>query len=350
MQINWLAKNYSYQKLILAGDVGGTNANIGLIAQNDHGFTVVADCVLKTPAITDFAESLKSVLAEFQKTDPSLKPDSCCISAAGPIIENRCKLSNSSLIIDQQSIQNTIGIKTCLINDFLAISYGLALLDIEDSKQITVLRNTPQIGCLRAVAGAGTGLGVGIFIEQAQEYKAFPSEGGHMLFAPFDDETKAFYDYLAKGAENLIEAESFVSGKGIINAFNFFKDVKKCPPDEIISEIGRAPESSKPQLISEYAAENAFCHEVLKLFIKCYAGFAANLAAVLIPTMGLYLAGGIVTKNKKYFAEEDFFINCFDKYFPPNVKDLTGSIPVYIVNDYSVSLYGAANFACCIKN
>jgi glucokinase len=32
MEARWITDNYSYQQLVLAADVGGTNANIGLVA------------------------------------------------------------------------------------------------------------------------------------------------------------------------------------------------------------------------------------------------------------------------------------------------------------------------------
>jgi len=58
---------------------------------------------------------------------------------------------------------------------------------------------------------------------------------------------------------------------------------------------------------------------------------------------GMYLAGGIVTKNEKYFTDDNLFMKYFEMNYNPNIRPLLKKIPVYIIKDYSISLYGAAN-------
>jgi glucokinase len=59
----------------------------------------------------------------------------------------------------------------------------------------------------------------------------------------------------------------------------------------------------------------------------------------------MYLAGGIVTKNEALFFEDNLFMNNFEQNYNDNIKPLLKKIPVYIIKDYSISLYGAANAA-----
>lgn len=205
-----------------------------------------------------------------------------------------------------------------------------------------------QTGNIRAVVGAGTGLGAGFLIEENGRFKAFPSEGGHIGFAPFDKETRQLQEYLAGRFGELMEAELYVSGKGITNIFHYFKNAKKIVLDEILTQIDKAEDSQKPELISKYADENPVCGEIIRLFVKLYGRFAADIAACMLPTMGIYLAGGIAAKNEKFFTENNQFMKYFDNCFHPIIRQILRTIPVYIIKDYSVSLYGAANAACSL--
>lgn len=353
MATRWLTEDYSYERVILAGDIGGTNANIALAGQTGKKFTIIVKSTFKTAEIAKFPECLKIILKEAQKKAPDLSPSLCCISAAGPVKDNRCRLSNIPWEVDRQEIEKTIGIKSLVINDFMAISYGIALLDVDNPEQITKLRHidgseSVQTGSVRAVVGAGTGLGAGFLVEDNGRFKAFPSEGGHIGFAPFDKETRQLQEYLAGCFGELMETELYVSGAGIANIFYYFRDVKKIAFDGVLAQIDKAEDSQKPELISRYADENPVCREILGLFVKLYGRFAADIAACVLPTMGMYLAGGIAAKNEKFFIEDNQFMRYFDNCFHPNIRQILRTIPVYIIKDYSVSLYGAANAACSL--
>jgi glucokinase len=353
MKAEWLSENYSYEQIILAGDVGGTNANVALVGRNGGDFTIIIKCVFRTAEVADFVQCLKDTLEQAYKKDSSLKPALCCVSAAGPVKNNYCKLSNSNCVVDGGEIEKSLGIKALVINDFSAISYGLPLLDVNNPKQITPLPHldgsaVEQSGSVRAVAGAGTGLGVGFIIDHDGKYVAYPSEGGHIAFTSFDKETRELHDYMAERTGELMEVELYVSGAGIANIFHYFKDVRKVKLEGILADIDKADDSDKPAMISKNAGENDVCRDILKLFVKLYGRLAADVSVILIPTMGMYLGGGIVTKNEKYFVEDDVFMDAFENCYHPNIRKLLKRIPVYIVRDYSVSLYGAANAAYCL--
>jgi glucokinase len=83
----------------------------------------------------------------------------------------------------------------------------------------------------------------------------------------------------------------------------------------------------------------------MKLFVNMYGSFAGSLAVVFMPFGGVYLAGGIATKNEWLFLENNLFMKNFERNYNPNIRPLLKKIPVYIVRDYSISLYGAANAA-----
>ena len=113
------------------------------------------------------------------------------ILVAGPVKKNRVTFTNrSSWIIDGDEIALELGISKCrLINDFLAVGYGLLTLDKES--ECVVLQhgevdNRSPIACI----GAGTGLGQCFLTPDSDgEYQCFPCEGGHTEYAPRNEVT-----------------------------------------------------------------------------------------------------------------------------------------------------------------
>jgi glucokinase len=354
METKWLTDDYSHERLVLAADIGGTNTSIGLVAKNGNDFVLIAKFSLSTGGIKKFTDCFKSVLEQIREKNGELVPEICCLSTAGPIENSRCELSSIDAVVDAGKIGEAIGIKTIIINDFSAISYALPLVDVNDKARITALRHTDgsiaaQSGTVRAVAGAGTGLGVGILMERGGDYFVCPSEGGHIAFSSFDSQSRELHEYIAARFGELTESQLFVSGVGIKNIFYFFKEAKKVAMTGCLKNIDEANDSDKPAMIADCADENEVCREIMRLFVKCYGRFAGDVASFIVPTMGLYLAGGIAAKNEKYFIEDDLFMRYFEGCYHPGVKKILKTIPVYIIRDYSVSLYGAANAACRLE-
>jgi glucokinase len=69
------------------------------------------------------------------------------------------------------------------------------------------------------------------------------------------------------------------------------------------------------------------------------------MALTFLPEAGLYLAGGIVTKNERFFLEDSRFMSAFTLHPNAKMRRLLRRIPIYVIRDYTVSLYGAANAA-----
>ncbi len=369
METNWLSSDFKQDKIILAGDIGGTNTNLAIVGEKTNKYTIILKCVFKSQEIDGVIDPIKEVMAAAKEKIPSLKIDLCCISAAGPVENNYCQLTHCDWDIDGDAIRKSVKIDTLIINDFSAIGYGIPTLDVNDPAQITKLPTTegnfPQpSGSTKAVVGAGTGLGVGFITAAEGKYRVYPSEGGHSGFAAFDDETRKIKEYVANKIGTAPGVELFVSGQGISNIYNYFRDriiyadavLKGQTKDEVLvvraeeiegvlEEIDRTKDEDKPALISKNAKVSTACRDIMKLFVKMYGGFAGSLAVIFLPFGGLYLAGGIATKNEWLFLEDNLFMKSFEANYNPNIRPLLKKIPVYIIKDYSISLYGAANAA-----
>jgi glucokinase len=223
---------------------------------------------------------------------------------------------------------------------------------VEDPEQITEIPHpgrkvTPQSQDQRrlyAVLGAGTGLGVGYLIGGENRLEAFPSEGGHILFGPFDELTREFHAFLTERRGELLGSELFVSGQGLVNAVAFFEASGRLS-ERARKELQGVREPKMPAAVASLAEEDESCADIMRMFVRMYAKVAANVALTFLPTQGLYLAGGIASKNERWLLEEDRFVRAFERVYKNSLVDTLKNTPIYIVNDYAISLYGAAHAA-----
>ncbi len=345
-----LGTRQEYDNLIIACDVGGTNTSIALVGRMGSRFFLLHRLQHQTQKLSSLEEALTRDIEELRQHFASHPPDRVCISGAGPVRDNTCRLTNVNWTIDGNSIEKQFGIPTLVINDFTAISYGIPLLDVEDPEQITPLPlpggELPRPhGSVYAVVGAGTGLGIGYLVEQNGRYIALPSEGGHAAFAPYDHISRELFDYVDSRVASPPGGELFVSGQGIAWTHRFFNDAGKIHRDSPIhpdnlgsGDIGAA--------VSRAAGDgDETAQAIMRLFIRNYARVASDAALHFLPTNGLFLAGGIATKNQRWFLENDLFITTFVYNYLEQIGTLLRRTPVYIVQDYAISLYGAAHAA-----
>ena len=310
----------------------------------------ILEVVFKSQEIDGLINPISKLLSLAAEKDSRLKPSICCISAAGAVENNVCKMTNTTWNVDGNEIKQKFGVKTEVINDFLAISYGIPTLDTENPEQIQKIAHSDgsmpkAVAGAKAVIGPGTGLGVSYIAYNKGTYIPCPSEGGHMIMPTFDDETNGLKKYLTKKYGEVPGVEPFVSGQGIANIYAYYRDVKGLAIEGIFAKIEDTPQADRPALIATNAAYNATCKEMMQLFGKMLGRFANNIAAIFMPMGGLYLAGGVTIKNQKILLENNLFMSEFEKSYKTHIVKIAKKVPVYIIKDYSISLYGAANAA-----
>jgi glucokinase len=212
-------------------------------------------CAFKSQQIDGVIDPIKEVIAIARQKSSALKIDLCCISAAGPVEKNYCQMTNCKWAIDGEAIKKSVKVDTLVINDFLAVGYGIPTLAVDDPKQITRLPTTDgkfpaPAGSTKIVVGAGTGLGVGFLTNDDGKYRAHPSEGGHSGFAAFDEETIKLKEYVAKKLAWPPEPNRLSPVRALPTSINYLKDGKKLVMDGVLKEIDQAKDEDKPALIS----------------------------------------------------------------------------------------------------
>lgn len=353
---------------ILAGDIGGTNCNLALIEYRDGSFESRFSRRYATQNESSIMAPLERFLSEARESGHEDKIGRCCISGAGPVVDRKIQLTNASWAIDAAEISDRFNIPVHLINDFTAVSYAVVLVDPDDPKEITRLPHTdgsdPELPAegTSLVIGAGTGLGMGYVDRHADgSCHAYPSEGGHSEMPSWDELSFAFFQWLKSSIGRIPNIELAVSGQGISNIFSFlcsdgFDPSSARPyadecgvPGKVLgqtaSSIMASPERDRPALIAAAKDLDPRCALAMDLFTRYYAGKVSSLTAILLPKAGVYLAGGISSKNEAYLLEKNRFMRVFEDNYSAHIRAFIAQVPVMIVRNYSISLIGAANAA-----
>ena len=176
-----------------------------------------------------------------------------------------------------------------------------------------------------------------------EKYIPASSEGGHSTFAPFDKDSQEFHDYMEKKIGTVPGVEPLVSGMGLRNMYEWWKETRGVPDNEAFKKIEETEPNDRPKYISRASDTDPVAAEMMRLFVKMLARFASDAATLFLPLGGFYLAGGTVQKDLRWLERDNLFMKYFEKNYNPNIRPLLNKIPVYIIKDYSISLYGAAN-------
>ncbi len=328
-------------KFLLVGDIGGTNSNFGVCQFINKDWRLIFSVHLKTKQIDDFTKMVSDLVHHIQQMH-HITIKHLCIGAAGPLSPERdyCKLTNAPIEIDAKELKKALNI-TCIAiaNDFEVIGYGIDR--IAQDQVVNVYKGELRERATKAIIGAGTGLGESILYWDCgkKRYSPVMSEGGH---SDCSMQNKIEFELLEfiKQSENRssnISWEDILSGAGIKRMYRFFRGRNSAAPSNwTIGHNGPEPDEI---FTSKDLDEHA--RATYELYTKMYARFAKCSALTALSRGGLYIAGGIAAHNVPLFESEAFiseFLNSGKQ------EALLRTIPIYVIADYNVSLYGAAEY------
>lgn len=352
-------------RLFLVGDIGGTNTNLALAEYNEYGISLIKKARFSTQQEQSLLAPVQRFLKETHGYTANRSIDFCCISGAGPVQpDDSIQLTNAPWAIRADELTSILKTPVKLINDFTALSYAITLLDHRDEREVTQLPHSdgslhePRDGMM-LVIGAGTGLGVGFVDRSGGNVTAFASEGGHSEMPCYDSLSHTIHEWISAQCGYPAGAELAISGQGIANIFEFLCsdkfDVHMLTEDykaktrefargvtpEALEILGK-PRSEWPALVSRGASEDPYCALAMEVFVHLYGLKAANLTSLFLPVGGVWLAGGISSKNEEWLLKNDRFMRWFEKNYAPHIRQFLAQTPVFIVKNYDISLLGAA--------
>lgn len=338
------------ERLVLAADIGGTNLGLALMAGVPGRLRLLRRAAFRTAEETSLLEPVRRFLRTCAEEGLPGKPEALCASGAGPVTGGKIVLTNAPWDLDGPALAAGLGFPVTLLNDFTAVAYGVMLLDPGNAEQLLPFPHgdgstpSPDPRGTALLVGAGTGLGVGYVTRDQGQPRVHPSEGGHIGLPVMGEETLELWRHLQAPYPGPPGAEAAVSGPGLARIFGFLLASGRCRATPAAQTILALPEDERPAAIA-LNAQDPVCGRSLDLFVDLYARVCAELCAVFLPAGGLYLAGGIAAKNAGRFLEGGRFMAAFERNYRAHLDAIARATPVYLVRDYAVSLYGAADAA-----
>ncbi len=343
--------------VLLAGDIGGTKTSLRLVDaeaaasgtkllwttryEDTYPSQEYADL---TPLVQQFLQMAAAQLGYTPRVAQA------CFGVAGPVVNDTSELTNLSWFLAAERLQRELAIpQVCLINDFVAIGYGILGLSPQDI--VTLQAGEPDPNAPIAVVGAGTGLGECFVIPRSDgTHQVFASQGGHTDFAPRSPLEFQLLQYLQeKNRLDRVSVERVVSGMGIAAVYQFLRDHNPDAESPRLGPLYRAwlQETGQEDQSIDLSVEisNAalldgdyLSVQTMKLFVAAYGAEAGNLALKLLSYGGLYIAGGIAAKILPLLQQGDF-LNAFNN--KGRMRSLMHQIPVHVVVNPAVGLIGA---------
>ena len=321
--------------MILAGDIGGTNARLAFFDVQDGHFRLVSSSVFPC---CEYA-GLDQIVSKFVDTS-KLHPDAACFGVPGPVRNGRVETSNLPWIIESKRLADELNLKQAvLINDLEANAWGIAALDPSDVVALNKGKGDP-VGN-QAVISAGTGLGEAGMYWDGSQHRIFATEGGHCDFAPRDSLEIDLFRYLS-GRYGHVSYERVVSGPGLVNVFHFLRDSGHgTEPQWLTDEMAHGDPAAAISRAA-LAGKCALCEKAIDLFVSVFAAEAGNLALKVMATGGVYLGGGIAPKMLTKLSGPLFMHSFVGK---GRMQPLLETMPVKVITNDKTALMGAARCA-----
>ncbi|WP_018617468.1 glucokinase [Segetibacter koreensis] len=318
---------------VLAGDVGGTKTNLAVFKKTGNELAVIKEASFMSKNFTGIIEMMQAFLSG------DTVPDIISLGVAGPVQEGKVNITNLSQQIDVRQIAQQLNVeKIYLINDLEATAYGLAALNDKDLF-VLLEGGKNSVGNI-AIIAPGTGLGEAGMFWDGNHFHPFATEGGHCDFAARTEPDISLYRYLQKKFGH-VSWERVVSGPGIINMYEFLRDVMKI--DEPQWLVNRKNDEDFAVTISKNALnkKSAICTETMNLFFRYLAEETANLVLKLKATGGVFIGGGILPEVYGLLQKE-YFLKSFCN--SGRMDTLLKEVPVKIILNEKTALLGAASY------
>jgi len=318
---------YSSSMELIAGDIGGTKSWLAWVAGDAGGAPRLR--FEKVYASADFASAdalLRQFVAEAQSTVP---PNTLLLALPGPLQAQHVKLTNLDWTLDAADLAASLGIADVrFINDFQAAAAGVATLAASD---VIALNPRPaDPGGVRAIIGAGTGMGLAFMVaDSSGRYRSFASEGGHTDFAPGNALQVRLLERL-RAEYGHVSWERVVSGSAMNDLYRF------CCTEQGLALPGEPVGGA--ELVARAGAGDRAAVAALELFVDLYGAWAGNVALLYQPRGGLYIAGGVSRHLQTHLQAPRFMAAAGDK---GRMRGVVERMPVFLIVQPRLGVQGA---------
>ncbi len=321
--------------MILAGDIGGTNARLAFFDVIDGKLSLLSNSVFPSREFS----GLDEIVAQFLSTS-KYHPDRACFGIPGPVRNGRVETSNLPWVVESKRLEAELKIpKALLVNDLEANAWGIASLTAVDLVDLNPGAGNPSGN--QAVISAGTGLGQAGLYWDGTTHRIFACEGGHTDFGPRNEIEMDLLKYLYARYGH-VSYERILSGPGLVNVFHFLRDTGRGTEPKWLTEEMAHSDPAAAVSRAGIEAKTPLAEQAVDLFVSIYGAEGGNLALKLLAVGGVYLGGGIAPKILPKLNSPLFLQAFLDK---GRMRPLVEAIPVRVITNDKIALYGAARCA-----
>lgn len=359
IHVSLFAMENSVDEYVIGAEVDRKEVTVGVFSVNPlrlkHEYTK------PTKEISDLSQYVSGLLVDL-KNEHGIVVKHACFGAPGNTNAEKNLIYDPhfvSFAIDGKAIQEATSIEhTLVVNDFECLA--LATERIGESAITTLHQGEPREHGMRAVVGAGNGLGTCLLIWDAEteDYMPSPLSYSFIEFNPKTELELKFAQYLQETTGCQAWGKVLGSSGGILRIYDFLDKHKQYQSeyDEIkdyLDVFGRTINYCR-----DYENANCIrfqiderCKDAVTMYMKFYARLVRQVAYAQLPHNGVYITSTIAEYYPQLFTDPSFMEEYFDTQNDYLRKYLT-RIPVYLVAQSQMKLYGAALYAlaCDRKN
>ncbi|TLY53144.1 MAG: ROK family protein [Gammaproteobacteria bacterium] len=319
------------RNVLLAADVGGTHARIGLVRADAarSGEYTLTTLGYRQYACADYP-SLAAILSAFLG-DTSPQPAAACIACAGYVHGDALVNANLPWPVSATAIARELGIdRVDVVNDFEALAYAAHYAAHADSIHIAgdaALADDK----IRLALGPGTGLGAAVLIPGSSRPSVLSTEAGHAALAPRTALEHAILRHLGGEAAH-VPNERVLSGPGLLHLYGALCAIRAVQPKfETPAQITQAA----------LAANDALATETVDVFCAWLGSLIGDLVMLFDAFGGVILAGGVLPQIVPLLQRSAFTTRLADKGV---LHDVLARVPVRLIEHGQLGVTGAARW------
>lgn len=328
----------SIDEYVIGSEVDRIEVTTGIFSVTNHKLQLVHEYKMATKDITDFSKYVAALLVDL-KNEHGIVIKRACFGAPGNTNAQKNLIYDPhflSFAIDGKAIQTSTAIDQALVvNDFECVGFGTQAIDQTDI--ITLHQGLPRGNGMRAVVGAGNGLGTGLMIwdTAASCYMPSPLSYSFVDFCSQSELELKFARYLQITTGSQSWGKVLGASGGILRLYDFLDKHRQY----------QSPYVQHKHYLDVFAHRyDERCKDAVALYMKLYARLVRNVVYAQLPYNGVYITSTIAEHYPELFTDASFmeeFFNTNNEY----LRNYITNIPVYLVAQPKMRLYGAALYA-----
>ena len=312
---------------LIAGDIGGTKSWLAWVTgETEGGQQLRFEHVYASASFATADDLIRQFIVD---AGQPVAPDRLMLALPGPMHAQHITLTNLDWTLNTADMQASLGVaRVQFINDFQAAAAGVATLTPADVVALNPQPSEP--GGVRAITGAGTGLGLAFMLADADgRYRSFSSEGGHIDFGPCNAMQARLLEQL-RATYGHVSWERLASGLAMNDLYRF------CCAEHNTALPGEAVDGAA--LVARAGRGDAVAEATLELFIDLYGAWVGNVALLYQPRGGLYVAGGIATHLQARMQSSRFMAAATHK---GRMRGVVEHTPIMLITNNRLGVQGA---------